>query len=107
MATTGQVGAFTLSSPFSSTSPATPASQLDRFSQITGALVAGTVAVTQAIKQPTVMYPPAIAGTVPGAALGSSQLNTNAAPGSSISMWALGGAALALVAALVFVVAKR
>lgn len=101
---TGQVGQFTLTSPFSSTSPATPASQLSTFAQLVGATVQGTVGVIQALKQPTTMYGPPIAGQFPGVnAPGASAVapNATAAPGSSFGLWAIAGAGLALVGALV------
>jgi len=107
---TGQVGVFTLTSPFSSPAPATPASQLSNFAQVVGASVQGTVGIIQALKQPTVMYSPAIAGSIPGVpGAGAAQIQTNAAPaaGSSFALWAIAGAGLALVAALGIAIARR
>ena len=104
---TGQVGSFTLTSPFSSVSPATPASQIGNFAQIVGAAVSGTVAITQAIRQPTTMYPPAVAGSQPGAYVGAAQINAQASQGTSVGTIALIGAGLALVATLALVALKR
>jgi hypothetical protein len=107
MATTGQVGQFTLTSPFSSTEPATPASQINSFSSILGATVQGTVGIIQALKQPTTLYAPATVGAVPGATLGAAQPNTAVTAGSSFAKYALVGAGLALLGALGLMIARR
>lgn len=92
-----------LTSPFTNlgphiadTTPATPASQVERFSQIIGSAVQGTVAVVQSIKAPSGFYTPVKAGSSPGAASGAAQTSVLAAMGSS-KIWEyvlIGGVAL-------------
>jgi hypothetical protein len=103
----GQVGVFQLDNPFSTTSPATPASQISSFSSILGATVQGTVGIIQALKQPSALYAPATTGAIAGATLGAAQPNTSATTGSSFAKYALLGAGLALVGALGLMIARR
>jgi len=83
--------------------PATQASQVDRFSNIIGSAVAGTVAVVQAIRQPTQLYKPAVTGIVPGSTAGAAAAQSNKTLGvPTWTFWLLGGAVFALAGAAVF-----
>lgn len=84
------------SSAISNTQPATQGSQVSSFGQILNSSVAGTVAVIQAIKAPSTMYKPPIAGTAPGSSTGAAQAF---GPGTDIALWLLGGALVAMIAA--------
>lgn len=79
----GLTNPFTNVAPsIATTQPATQASQVDRTSQIIGAIVAGTPAIIQSIKAPSGFYTPVKAGTSVGASSGAAQTNT-----PKTSMW--------------------
>lgn len=85
-----------------SPTPATQASQENRFSNIIGSVVSGTVAVMQAVRQPTKLYAPAVTGIVPGSTLGASAAQANTTLGvPTWTFWLLGGAVFALFGAAV------
>ena len=87
----------------SSSAPATQDSQTNRFTNIIGSAVAGTVAVVQALRQPTLLYKPAVTGVVPGSTLGASAAQANTTLGvPTWSFWLLGGSIVALLAAAMF-----
>lgn len=91
--------ASVFSDAISGVKPATQQSQVSSFGQILNSTVAGTVAVVQAIKAPSTLYKPPVAGTVAGGSVGAAQAF---GPGSNIALWLLGGALVAMLAAFAF-----
>lgn len=82
--------------------PATQQTQQSSFDKLVNSVVSGTVAVIQAARQPTQIYPPATTGVVFGSGTGSTQLQTEQ---QSVPVWlwfALAGVVLAAVAVAVF-----
>lgn len=92
--------ATAFSDAIANSQPATQSSQTESFGQIIGSAVQGTVAVIQAIRQPTSVYKPPTAGTTAGSSTGAAQ---SMFASGSITWWLLGGAAVALVGALVLI----
>lgn len=60
--------------------PATQQSQTSSFSQLVQSVVTGSVAVIQAVKQPTALYQPAVAGQPTGGSQGAAQAQQANAP---------------------------
>jgi hypothetical protein len=86
--------------------PATQSSQTNSFSNILQNIVSGSVAVIQAVKQPTALYKPAIAGQPSGASQGAAQAQTSSAP--DWSKYVIGiGVGLLGVAGVLAITKKR
>jgi hypothetical protein len=85
--------------------PATQDTQVSSASQLLNSVVSGSVAVIQAVKQPSALYQPAIAGGSAGASQGAALGEQNAMP--DWSKYALGVAAGLLVVAGILAIRKR